>query len=140
MAVADLASKGATATALAWMPARQYPIMQQRPMVVNMPNMRAPMMRQRRVAWPMMNNMMRQRHHHHQQQQQRPMIVDLPMRKQAFGGPRMINIPRGAFMSDAALDDFYQQNEIEKYVWTGQHAAGYDPEAQNAWGDLPMEK
>ena len=139
MAVADLASKGATATALAWMPARQYPIMQQRPMVVNMPNMRAPMMRQRRVAWPMMNNMMRQRHHHHHHQQ-RPMIVDLPMRKQAFGGPRMINIPRGAFMSDAALDDFYQQNEIEKYVWTGQHAAGYDPEAQNAWGDLPMEK
>ena len=26
------------------------------------------------------------------------------------------------------------------YKWVGKHAAEYDPEAQNAWGDLPMKR
>lgn len=38
-----------------------------------------------------------------------------------------------------ALEPLYTEGEaIAPYEWAGAHAAAYDPEAQNAWGDLPM--
>ena len=38
-----------------------------------------------------------------------------------------------------ALEPLYTEGEpIEPYEWLGNHADDYDPEAQNAWGDLPM--
>jgi hypothetical protein len=38
-----------------------------------------------------------------------------------------------------ALEPLYTEGEpVEPYEWAGAHADAYDPEAQNAWGDLPM--
>lgn len=38
-----------------------------------------------------------------------------------------------------ALEPLYTEGEpIAPYEWAGAHAADYDPEAQNAWGDLAM--
>jgi hypothetical protein len=38
-----------------------------------------------------------------------------------------------------ALEPLYTEGEaIEPYEWVGAHTADYDPESQNAWGDLPM--
>ncbi len=31
-------------------------------------------------------------------------------------------------------------NPISPYAWAGVHAPEYDPEANNAWGDLPMKR
>jgi len=37
------------------------------------------------------------------------------------------------------LEPLYTEGEpITPYEWAGAHASDYDPEAQNAWGDLPM--
>lgn len=50
-----------------------------------------------------------------------------------------IIIARGNMLMDAALEPLYTEGEpITPYEWAGAHAAEYDPEAQNAWGDLPM--
>ena len=38
-----------------------------------------------------------------------------------------------------ALEPLYTEGEpIEPYEWAGANADQYDPEANNAWGDLPM--
>uniref|UniRef100_A0A6T8K1X5 Uncharacterized protein n=1 Tax=Hemiselmis andersenii TaxID=464988 RepID=A0A6T8K1X5_HEMAN len=132
VAIADLASKGASATALAWLPIQQQPLLvaappaggpvsQARPMIVNIPQ--GALMRQQQVA------------------QARPQ-----MRQVARPQPvRLINIPgagRGSMFltNDGALDDLYNEHGIETYVWAGAHADGYDPETQNAWADLPMDR
>mmetsp|Transcript_7001 Transcript_7001/g.13497 ORF Transcript_7001/g.13497 Transcript_7001/m.13497 type:complete len:109 (+) Transcript_7001:259-585(+) len=44
------------------------------------------------------------------------------------------------FLNDGALNDLYTEAGVEPYVWVGAHADGYDPETQNAWADLPMDR
>lgn len=52
---------------------------------------------------------------------------------------RRVVIAQGDMLYDAALEPLYTTGEpIEEYVWQAKHAAGYDPEAQNSWGDLPL--
>eukprot|EP00277_Geminigera_cryophila_P004930 CAMPEP_0179434752 /NCGR_PEP_ID=MMETSP0799-20121207/19006_1 /TAXON_ID=46947 /ORGANISM="Geminigera cryophila, Strain CCMP2564" /LENGTH=184 /DNA_ID=CAMNT_0021213725 /DNA_START=8 /DNA_END=562 /DNA_ORIENTATION=+ len=57
---------------------------------------------------------------------------------------RRIVIAQGSKLYDAALEPLYTEGAddevISPYEWAGANAAQYDPEAQNAWGDLPMAR
>jgi hypothetical protein len=56
-----------------------------------------------------------------------------------LAGKRII-IAKGNMLMDAALEPLYTEHNIDPYEWAGNHADDYDPEAQNAWGDLPMDR
>ncbi|EKX35166.1 hypothetical protein GUITHDRAFT_155557 [Guillardia theta CCMP2712] len=56
--------------------------------------------------------------------------------------PALMRIPRGSKLYDAALEPLYTEgdNVISAYSWQDQHGSEYDPEAQNVYADLPMER
>ena len=57
----------------------------------------------------------------------------------ACASSSMITNPWADFHLTQALEPLYTEGEpIEPYEWAGNNADQYDPEAQNAWGDLPM--
>lgn len=61
-------------------------------------------------------------------------LVRLPMR-----GVRR-SVPLAIYLHDAALDPLYAEGEpvVVPYVWKGSNAAGYDPDVQNVFADMPM--
>ncbi|KAJ1492192.1 hypothetical protein T484DRAFT_1881485 [Baffinella frigidus] len=69
-------------------------------------------------------------------------IADLSSQGKHASVLGQMNLARNTMLYDAALEPLYtsgDENEvIMPYSWAGVHAAQYDPEAQNAFADLPM--